>query len=450
MQNPILSRREVLKTASCGFGSLAFAGLASEASGDVNPLAPKTPHFLPHAKRVIFLFMSGGPSHVDSFDYKPQLAADQGKEYLDPYKQRQRKLEPSAWKFRQYGECGLWVSDLFPEVARHADELCVINGMQTDIPNHPQAHLQMHTGEFRFVRPSLGSWLLYGLGSESQSLPGYVIMSPPSKGGAQNYGSAFLPATYQATRVGEKFPYAARGSEEMRRRELDLIQSMNKNLLERHKVNAELEGVIHSFELGFRMQDALPKLMNISGETKQTQAMYGIGNKVTGRFSRQCLIARRLAEAGVRFIEVSFSKDIWDTHRGHWEKFPQLCQSVDQPIAALLTDLKQRGLLQETLVLWGGEFGRTPGVLGPGGRDHNASGFTMWMAGGGVKGGLRFGATDEHGVHAIQDKVHVHDLHATMLHLLGLDHQKLTYQYGGRDYSLTDIHDARVVHEIIS
>ena len=444
------SRREFLKAASCGFGYLALAGMTTEAAAAAGSLAARTPHFTPRAKRVIFLFMDGGPSHVDTFDYKPKLNADAGK----PVRNQAGKMTTllaTPWKFRQHGQSGLWISDLFPHVARHADDLCLLNSMHTDVPNHPQATLMMHTGEFRFARPSVGSWVLYGLGAENQDLPGFVFMGGAPNGGVQNHASAFLPASYQATalRKGERMDNLDNRNVDGQRRELDLIRTMDRDLLQRQEVNPDLEGVIHSFELGFRMQSAVPRVLDLSHESKQTLALYGIGKGPTNSFGQQCLMARRFAEAGARFIEISHGQ--WDHHQSVSRGLTANCLAIDQPVAGLLTDLRQRGLLEETLVLWGGEFGRTPGKdRGTDGRGHNGTGYTMWLAGGGVRGGLRFGATDEYGGQAVENKVHVHDLHATLLHLLGLDHQKLTYRYSGRNYSLTDVHDARVVKEIVA
>ena len=456
-----LSRREVLRGAACGFGYLAFAGLASQAaaSESQNPLAPKAPHFKPRAKRVIFLFMQGGPSHVDTLDYKPQLEVDDGKPAgTQGGNARSRKYMKSPFKFQQHGESGLWLSELLPNLASHADDLCVLNSMYTDLPNHPQASIQMHTGNIQFVRPSMGAWVLYGLGSENQELPGFITINPLSRiGGAQNYGSAFLPAAYQGTRLGGEGESLANASVphianrqlsiEQQRHQLDLLQAINRDRLETDKVNGELEGVIESYELAFRMQGAVPKLMDVRDETQSTLEAYGVGEKATDSFGRQCLLARRFAEAGVRFIELSHPG--WDQHNGLRARLTANCTAIDKPIAALIQDLKQRDLLEDTLLVWGGEFGRTPGAQNPDGRDHNATGFSMWMAGGGVKGGQRYGATDEHGIKAEENKVHIHDLHATILHLLGLDHEKLTYRYSGRDFRLTDVY-GRVVQEIMT
>ena len=479
LPHQLLSRRALLQTAGTGFGYLALAGLAHEAAAaEKNPLAPRTPHFKPRAKRIIMLSMRGGPSHVDTFDYKPALAANAGMKVTEASGQvqdrnRGRSLLPSPFQFARHGQSGLWLSELFPHLAKHADDLCLLNSMHTDVPNHPQSCLMLHTGEFRFTRPSMGAWLLYGLGTENQDLPGFVTISPPSDlGGAQNYGNAFLAASYQATRIGEQgspVADAKLGNIDCRhltgaqqRRQIDLLQAMNNDLLERSQVDPALEGVINSFELGFRMQAALPKALDISKESPKTLEMYGISAKgarqaangkaggagaSTDDFGRQCLMARRLAEAGVRFVEVCLGN--WDTHNGLKNRLTGLCGSIDQPMGALLADLKQRDMLKDTLVIWGGEFGRTPSGQGADGRDHNSAGFSMWLAGGGTKGGQRVGATDETGARAVENKCHHHDLHATVLHLMGLDHQKLAYRYGGRDYTLTDIH-GRVVKEVLA
>lgn len=451
-----LSRRDMLRTASAGFGWLAFAGMASElAAQEKSPMLPKSPHFAPRAKRVIFLCMQGGPSHVDTFDYKPQLKKDTGQSGKG---RRGGKLLGSLWDFKQHGKSGQWISELFPNVAKHADDLCILNGMKTDLPNHPQAFVQMHTGNFQFVRPSLGAWTLYGLGTENQNLPGFVTIAPPNAvGGARNYGSSFLPAIYQGTPIGQQRRSLANAklpnlenpllSEKTQRMQLDLIQSMNHQKQLRDKYNPEVDGIIESFELAFRMQSELPGVMDISDETTPTREMYGIGDRTTDNFGRQCLLARRLAEKGVRFIEVSHGS--WDQHRALETQLTNNCDQTDKPIAALLQDLKQRDMLKDTLVLWGGEFGRTPHAQNGNGRDHNNKGFSMWMAGGGIKGGLTFGATDEYGYEAVENKVHIHDWHATILHLLGMDHEKLTYRYAGRDFRLTDVH-GNVVKGIIS
>ncbi len=388
--------------------------------------------------------MRGAPSHVDTFDYKPRLQADSGAAGRAPGS----KLFGSPWSFAQHGQSGMWISELFPHVAGHADELCLIHSMQTDLPAHPQAYLMLHTGNSQFVRPSLGAWTLYGLGTLNENLPGFVTIAPTTiNGGAQNYGSAFLPAIYQGTSIGtDTRPVAGArvrdiapaNPPEVQRREINFIQALNREKLARDQVQPQVEGVIESFELAFKMQSEMPHVMDFSKETPETLTAYGIADGApTNDMGRKCLLARRMIEAGVRFVEVTQAD--WDHHFNLSKTLPESCLSVDQPIAALLADLKQRGLLHDTLVVWSGEFGRTPHAQGSDGRDHNHKGFTAWMAGGGVKPGLVYGATDEHGYEAVQDKMHIHDLHATMLHLLGLNHEKLTYRYAGRDFRLTDV-----------
>jgi hypothetical protein len=467
--NPF-SRRSFLKTTASGFGYLAFAGLSTWASqaaraaeaSSTNPLAAKPPHFPARAKRVIFLCMDGGPSHVDTFDYKPRLAAEDGKLFQGragaPGFYGTPTIMGSPWKFAKHGQSGLWVSELFPEVAKHVDKLCIVNGMQTDIPNHPQAFAQMHTGAFQFKRPSMGAWTLYGLGTENQELPGFITLAPPANnGGPVNYGSSFLPAIYQGTRIGiSPLPIADasisnvanhRRGVSSQRMQLDFIQSLNRSALDRDSSNPGVEGSIESFELAFRMQAAMPKVMDLAGESDATKKLYGIGSDSTDDFGRQCLLARRFVEAGVRFVELCHSG--WDQHRKLREDHSKNCHAVDKPIAGLLADLASRDLLKDTLVIWGGEFGRTPYAQNGDGRDHNSKGYTMWMAGGGLKSGIAYGKTDEYGYEAIENKVHVHDWHATILHLLGLNHEKLTYRYASRDFRLTDVH-GNVVKDIIA
>jgi hypothetical protein len=461
-----LSRRAALKLSGCGFGYLAFAGLAAAEDrgdkplGSQDPLAPKAAHFTPRARRVIFLCMKGGPSHVDTFDHKPKLTADDGK--APPFGRGRGplagKLLGSPWKFAQHGDGGLWISELFPELAKHADELCLLNGMHTNVPAHPQAFLQLHTGTSQFVRPSFGAWTLYGLGTENRNLPGFVSLNPPTvNGGAQNYGSAFLPAIYQGTRIGnEGRPVAnarvsnianPRLGEEAQRAQLDFVQALNRERLEQHKVDPQVEGVIESYELALRMQRDVPKVMDLSSESKETLKLYGVGEAGTDDFARQCLLARRFVEAGVRFVEVCHGD--WDQHRNLKAELTRHATAVDRPIAGLLADLKRRGLLKDTLVVWSGEFGRTPYAQGTDGRDHNNKGFTTWLAGGGVKGGFAHGKTDDYGFEAVDGKVHTHDFHATVLHLLGLDHTRLTFRYAGRDFRLTDVHGT-VVKDILT
>jgi hypothetical protein len=456
------SRRELLQSASAGFGYLAFAGLTTQAAEaeSGNPLSPKQPHFPALAKRVIFLCMQGGPSHVDTFDYKPQLTADAGK----GGRSGGSRLMASPWEFRQHGQSGLWISDLFPEVAKHADDLCLIRSMHCDQPIHARAMTQMHTGNAQFVRPSLGAWTLYGLGTQNDSMPGFVALNPPAAS-AQSFGSAFLPAIYQGTKVGrpqQRGPAANRAknsgpsladinnpriSTSAQRKQLDFIQKLNQQKLEREHHQPGVEGVIESYELAFRMQDVLPELMDVSEESEKTLGLYGIDGGDTDAFGRQCLMARRFVEAGVRFVEITHGN--WDHHNRLKTELPERCNEVDKPIAGLLKDLAQRGLLKDTLVIWGGEFGRTPDASNGDGRDHNHKGYTTWMAGGGVRGGFSYGATNDHGDAAVENKCHIHDWHATILHLLGLDHTRLTYRYAGRDFRMTDVY-GNVIQDIIS
>jgi hypothetical protein len=460
-----LSRRELLWQSGIGFGGLALQGLlateervaAAATSGSnaaKNPLAERAPHFAPRAKRVIFMFMHGGPSQVDTFDYKPQLAKDDGKPL--PFDKprvvsaQTGTLLRSPWKFEQHGQCGMPVSELFPHVAGCVDDICFINSMWCSNSRHGSALLELHTGSDTFVRPSMGSWITYGLGTENQDLPGFITICPTlGHGGVNAWSSSFLPAVYQGTPVGyssipaeaAQLPFIANGnsSRRVQRMELDLLREMNLDRMKQTGPDSALEARINSFELAFRMQSAAPEVQDIAGETEETRRLYGLDDDKTKNFGRQCLMARRFAEAGVRFVQVTHSYK-WDQHGGLKTQLPANALAVDKPIAALLTDLKRRGLLDETLVVWGGEFGRTPTAQGGDGRDHNPQGYTMFLAGGGVKGGLRYGATDEYGYYAVQDKVHLHDLHATILHLLGLDHKRLTYRYAGRDFRLTDVH----------
>ena len=448
------SRRNALKTISTGFGYLAFAGIAAEQAIAASSTDPHSPHFPAKAKRVIFACMRGGPSHVDTFDHKPHLLRDDGKSTSFG----NRKLLGSPFKFKKHGKSGLPISELFPHLAKHADKLCLLNGMHADVPVHPQCFVQLHTGSFQFVRPSVGAWVSYGLGTESQDLPGFVTIKPPTRvGGAQNYGSAFMPAVYQGTAVGalnddiSKATIGNLGNEKLtaalQRKQIDLIQSMNRNLRKEKPSDQRIDGVIKSYELAYRMQSSVPDLLDLSDEPQSMLELYGVNGKATNDFGRQCLLARRMVEAGVRYVEVTHAN--WDQHNGLRGKLQSNCRATDQPLAALLTDLAQRGMLEDTLVVWGGEFGRTPHVKRPDGRDHNSTGFSCWMAGGGVRGGMRHGATDEHGIAAVEDEMHFHDLHATILHLLGLDHEQLTYKYAGREFRLTDVY-GKVAHKIIA
>ena len=449
--NPLTTRRDLLKATSCGFGYLALAGLANEAAAAAayrSPLAPKPTHFGAKAKRVIFMFMQGGPSHLDTFDYKPELAANHGKSVSSSLiggGKDVRLLGPQH-EFSAHGSSGLMISSLFPHLAEHADDLCLLNGMFTDSPAHPQASVMLQTGSTNFIRPSLGSWVIYGLGTSNQDLPGFVTINPPGgAGGAQNYGSAFLPAAYHGTRLataGDPIQNIRnkRLNSHAQRNQLELVQNLNRGLLESVGQHNELEGVIESYELAFRMQSAVPAVVDLDKESDAVKERYGIGQKATDDFGKQCLMARRLAEKGVRFIQVSTGG--WDQHKGILTKLKTNCQGIDQPIAGLISDLKERGMLDETLIVWGGEFGRAPREQAPNqdGRPHNNRGYTMWMAGGGIKGGQRYGATDPLGGVAVEGKVHIHDLHATILHLLGMNHEQLTYRYAGRDFRLTDVH----------
>jgi hypothetical protein len=468
----LLSRRFALKSMGCGFGYLAAKGLAHrEANAAIaNPLLPKEPHFTPRVKRVIFVFMQGGPSHVDTFDYKPRLAKDDGKalEFDDARtlaKTKQittHRVFKSPWRFRQYGQCGQHVSELFPHIAEHVDDLCFLKGMHTDGVAHGPSTLFLHTGSINLIRPSMGSWMLYGLGSENQNLPGFVSIQPSmGNGGPRNFGNAFLPAMYQGTPVGRAGVSATTAQIEnlsnaslspaSQREHFELLRSLNAEQLRQRPGDQELEAVINSYELAWRMQQHAPEVLDLSNEPAHIRRMYGIDEKGTDDFGRQCLMARRLAEAGVRFVQVTYGDN---TNNPRWDQHSNLPMhathafNTDTPVAGLLGDLKQRGLLEDTLVWWGGEFGRTPYAQSNGtGRDHNPDGFSVFLAGGGVKPGFGYGTTDEFGHHAVEGKVHMHDLHATILHLLGLDHERLTFRHAGRDFRLTDVH-GRVVDGI--
>jgi hypothetical protein len=462
-----VSRRKMLERSAIGFGSLALASLLdSEARAAVNPLLAKQPHFPARAKRVIFMFMKGGPSQVDTFDPKPLLDRDDGKPL--PFDKPRVQFAPtnnllkSPWKFKQYGESGIPVSELFPHVAQHVDDLCMVHSMHGTNPAHGGAVMKLHTGSDNFVRPSIGAWTSYGLGTENTNLPAFVSICPTlAHGGINNWGSAFLPATYQGTPIGNasiptidarvKYISNSKVPRAVQEAQLAQLREINQRHLAQSGPEASLEARINSFELAFRMQTEFPRVEDISSESAATQALYGIDDPVTSNFGRKCLMARRFAEAGVRYIQVTHSdpKVQWDQHgnlkAGHAEK----ASEVDKPIAGLLTDLKARGLLDDTLVWWSGEFGRTPTAQGTDGRDHNPEGFTSWLAGGGVKGGFRYGATDDYGFFAVENKVHIHDMHATILHLLGLDHERLTYRFAGRDFRLTDV-EGHVVKDLLA
>ncbi len=452
------SRRCLLQSTAVGFGHLAMAALLNQeqsVSAGTPNLVPAQ-HFTPRAKRVIFLFMKGGPSGIDTFDYKPKLQEDDGKEL--PYEKPRVQFAPtgallgSPWKFKQYGESGIPVSELFPHVAQRVDDLCILNSVHGTNAAHGGALLKLHTGSDTFVRPSMGAWINYGLGSENENLPGFLTICPTlAHGGVKNWGSAFLPAECQGVPLGVaskpsldanvKYIENSRWSTDLQRSQIDLLNRMNRQHLERSGPEAALEARIQSFELAFKMQREMPIAQDLSQESAATHSLYGMDDPITEDFGRQCLLARRFAERGVRFIQVTHSDTNvqWDQHSNLKTGHEKNALEVDRPIAGLLTDLKQRGLLEDTLVLWGGEFGRTPVAQGKNGRDHNPEGFTMWMAGGGVKTGIRYGATDDYGYYAQENKMHVHDLHATLLALLGLEHERLTYRYAGRDFRLTDV-----------
>ncbi len=463
------TRRDWLSKSACGFGSLALAAVHNRAL-DASDNRRSLPLIVPKAKRVIFLFMQGGPSHVDTFDYKPLLAEQHGKtnDFADDRveaktgaRKSPHRIMQSPWQFQQYGETGRYVSSLFSETARHIDSLCMVHSMHTEGVAHGPATLFLHCGSTNTVRPSMGSWIHYGLGTENENLPGFVSLCPSAgNGGPRNYGNAFLPALYQGTPIGTadganlKLSNMAHPSHDVdtQRRSLDLTQRLNALQLANHPGERDLESVIQSYELAWRMQQSAPNMLDLAQETQATLDLYGVGQKDTDRFGRQCLMARRLCESGVRYVQVNYGDDsanpAWDQH-SDLPQHEKHAKRVDRPIAGLLQDLRQRGLLDDTIVWWGAEFGRTPYAQENGtGRDHNPSGFTMWLTGGGIQSGISFGNTDPFGHQAIENKVHMHDLHATILHLLGIDHQRLTFRYAGRDFRLTDVH-GRVVHEII-
>ncbi len=455
-----ISRREMLRLSSVGFGSVAFMSLLAEeaeadkrAAAPADPLAIKPPMFPARAKRVIFVFLHGGPSQVDTFDPKPLLTRDHGKPV--PFAKPRivsgatENLLKSPWEFKRYGKSGIEVSDLFPHVGGCADDLCFINSMHGSNSRHGGALLELHTGSDTFVRPSMGSWITYGLGTENRNMPGFITICPTlTHGGVNNWSSAFLPAAYQGTPVGNasisadqaKIPFIqnAQTPKEIQRMEIDFLGEMNRAELAKTGPDHGLEGRIDSFELAFRMQSAAPELQDISGETPETLKLYGLDDPKTKNFGQQCLMARRFCERGVRFVQVTHSYK-WDQHSDLRRDHASNAMEVDKPISGLLKDLKGRGLLKDTLVVIGGEFGRTPVAQGGDGRDHNPHAFTMLLAGGGVKTGFKYGATDDYGYYSVENKVHIHDLHATMLHILGMDHKRLTYRYAGRDFRLTDV-----------
>jgi len=467
---PVFSRRELLKRSAGGFGALALSVLWAErgmtADADVDQTSLPT-HFAPRAKNVIFLYMDGGVSQIDSFDPKPRLDKDDGKPFAV-------KIAPTQfddvgttmkcpWKFQQYGECGAPVSDLFPNIARHVDDLAIIRSMTSPFSEHNTANLFLHTGFGQQGRPSMGAWVGYGLGDQRSNLPGFVVINGglvPS-GGIANFASGFLPASYEATIFRPKaLPIAnleppvelASRPAELRRK---LLRRIDELALEQYGNEDAVESAVVNYELAYQMQTAVPNLANLDDETAETHRLYGTDHEFepTKIFARECLLARRMVERGVRFIELTCPRiegnDRWDAHSNLEKNHRENSLAVDQPIAALLTDLKQRGLLDETLIVWTGEFGRTPFAQGSNGRDHNPFGFTIWLAGGGVRGGVTYGKTDEFGYHAIENKLEIHDLHATMLHLLGFDHERLTFRFSGRDMRLTDVH-GKVIEPILA
>ncbi len=459
-----MARRECLRLGAVGFGYLAFRSrvetsvTASTQAADPHhhPSAAKPPHFPARAKRMVFLYMKGGPSHVDTFDPKPLLDRDDGKPLPFPLPKvvfaQQGNLLRSPWKFRQYGESGLPISELFPQVAKHADDLCILRSVHGTNPAHGGALLKLNTGSDQFVRPSMGAWISYGLGTENENLPAFVTICPTlAHGGVNNWGAAFLPAHCQGTPIGNASQLAAQARvsqiandripRHWQRTQLDLMRDLETMGQHRADHDSVLDDRLHSFELAFRMQTSIPELQDLSQETAETMRLYGIDDPISENFGRQCLMARRFLEAGVRFVQVTHSDSEvqWDQHSELYHGHTKNAAEVDKPIAGFLADLKACGLLKDTLVLWGGEFGRTPTSQGNDGRDHNPHGFTMWLAGGGVRGGFAYGATDDYGYYAVENKMHVHDLHATILHALGLDHERLTFRHAGRDFRLTDV-----------
>ena len=466
----LLTRRQMLQRTCAGFGLLGLAGLLGPET--LLASATRSPHFAPRAKRIIFLFMNGGPSHVDTFDPKPALQKHAGEKPSGEFYKKDKNggFMPSPFAFSKCGQSGIDVCETLPNIARVIDDCCVIRSMRTDVPNHEPALLQMHTGNIQPIRPSMGSWLLYGLGTENENLPGYVVLRPSPKivVGPALWSNSFLPAEYQATSVitadmqVEKLIANIRNpklSRDQQREQLDLLAQLNRLHLQQRNGDSELDGQIKAMETAFQMQKRAMETFDISREPESVRKMYG-----DSIFARSCLLARRLVEDGVRVVTVYYTSDKdnqpWDTHTAHDERHPKLCADSDQATAALITDLKSRGMLDDTLVVWGGEFGRTPyaeirkeekdkAKTQKVGRDHHHTAFSMLLAGGGIKGGMAYGTSDEFGINVAEHPVHVHDLHATLLHLLGIDHERLTYRYAGRDFRLTDVH-GRVVKEILA
>lgn len=466
-----LTRRHMLEKAGAGFGALALQAMlasqrGSRADEPRNQTIGRGQHHPAAAKSVIFLFMEGGPSHIDLFDPKPKLKELAGQPLpssfapiITPMGEYNAPLMPSKRTWKQYGESGLWVSDWLPHTAQHVDDLAILRGCWGNGLNHSNGVCQMNSGSILGGRPSLGSWVTYGLGSENESLPGFVVIEDDDGkviNGPRNWSSGFMPATYQGTALhGQGAPIShletPQGVSPKRHADkLKLLDSINRIHQSTRSIDSELEARIRAFELGYKMQSAAPEAIDLDQESHSTLQLYGIDEKATATFGRNCLLARRLVERGVRFVQLYHgSGSRWDAHSGIEKNHESLCRSSDRPIAGLLTDLKQRGLLDSTLVIWGGEFGRTPMSEKGDGRDHNAYGFTMWMAGGGVRGGRTIGATDEIGLHAIEDRLHVHDLHATILHLLGIDHWKLVYPHQGRPERATQ-NEGKVCMKILA
>ena len=467
-----ISRRDMLRDAACGFGGVALAALMGQPAWgqahpgqDDHPLAAKPAHFPARVRRVVYLYMDGGPSQVDTFDPKPALEREHGQPFKMAIEPTQfnniGKTLKSPWKFRQYGESGIPVSDLFPQVAQHVDDLAVIRSMVSNFSEHTNANYFLHTGNGFQGRPSMGAWIGYGLGSECEELPGFVVLNggliPP--GGLDCFNSGFLPATFQGSVFNPgDVPLANISPRErtsaLQRNKLDLLQQLDRQSVQAAGGTDPIESAIANYELAWKMQSVVPELASLEGETDAIRRMYGMESKDKGTatFGRQCLLARRLLERGVRFIELTcpgVGHDRWDQHQNLAKGHADNARAVDQGIGALLSDLKQRGLFDDTLVVWSGEFGRTPFAQGSNGRDHNPFGFSLWMAGGGIRGGTILGATDEYGYKTIEDRVEIHDLHATMLHLLGMDHKKLTYRWSGRDMRLTDVH-GKLIEQVLS
>ena len=431
----MLNRRDLLQASSFGFGMLALKGLMAE-------------EIMKNNKRVIFMYMNGGMTHTDTFDYKPLMVEKDGID--DPVSKGRKIIKPGV-PLTPAGDSGIEISENFPHLRKHADSLCLLNGMKSKTGNHNQARSLLHTGNFQFSRPSMGSWLLYGLGTENKELPGFITIDAGI--GPDNYGSSFLPAVYQGTAInaGSKsaIPNLVNTStnKDRQRKDLDLLRDFNQMHLKDGAENSRLEGLIESYELAFRMQTSVPNTVDISKESQETLQKYGINDKATAKFGKQCLLAKKFSEAGVRFVEIGHGG--WDMHQNINDNLKKQTTAIDKPIAALIQDLKDCGLFEDTIILFGSEFGRTPGIKeGATGRDHNNGGFSMWMAGGGVKGGIRHGSTDDFG-HKAVDSMDMHDLHATILHLMGIDHSKLTYRYSGRDFRLTDVF-GNIQYDIIS